>query len=68
MNFPGFILLLVVGSTRRSSAADYGDGAEISNMKSMLRKSDPDYVLHQVTTKESNRDDSIPMVRAMYTL
>jgi hypothetical protein len=67
MNFPGFILLLVVGSTRRSSA-DYGDGAEISNMKSMLRKSDPDNVLHQVTTKESNRDDSIPMVRALYIL
>ena len=67
MNFPSFILLLVVASIRRSSA-DFGNDAEISNVTSMLRRrSDPDLFLQLVASKESNRDDSIPTVRAMDT-
>jgi hypothetical protein len=68
MNFPSFILLLVAASTRRSSADDYGDGAEIPGVKPTLRRRYvPDQYLQLIAMKESKRDDSIPTVRAIDT-
>jgi hypothetical protein len=68
MNFPNFILVLVVASTSRSSADNYGDGAEISSVKSSLRRRyAPDQYLQLIAMKKSKRDDSIPTVRAIFT-
>ena len=61
MNHPRFFLLLVATSFLRA-CADYGDDAD-TVMKSMLRRSDSDQLLHLVALIESNRDDSIATVR-----
>jgi len=63
MNLPRFFLLLVATSFLRA-CADYGDNADTTVVTSMLRNPDPDQLLQLVALKESNRDDSIPTVRA----
>ena len=63
------ILLLVATSSLRASA-EIGDGVETHSgisSTSTLWKSDPDQLIQLVALKESNRDDSIPMVRARFS-
>ena len=66
MNLPRFFLLLVATSFLRA-CADYGDNADTTVVTSMLRNPDPDQLLQLVALKESNRDDSIPTVRARFS-
>ena len=66
MNLRRSVLLLVATSLRRAYADDRDDASSIV-VNSMLQKTDPDHFLQLVALKESNRDVSIPTVRACFS-
>ena len=61
-------VLLLVATTFLLASANDGDDAGTTVVNSMLRISDPDQFLQLVALKESNRDVSIPTVRARFSI